>query len=91
MVPSVTQRHRAILASFSLNRTGQYIAPVFPVNFTFSGFTKGDVFVSYERTFDERFTMTFFGGADNVFNERYFENGFLAPGIIGRGGINFRF
>ena len=88
---SVTQRHRAILASFSLNRTGQYIAPVFPVNFTFSGFTKGDVFVSYERTFDERFTMTFFGGADNVFNERYFENGFLAPGIIGRGGINFRF
>ena len=42
-------------------------------------------------TFDERFTMTFFGGADNVFNERYFENGFLAPGIVGRGGINFRF
>jgi vitamin B12 transporter len=88
---SVTQRHRAMLASFSLNRTGQYIAPVFPVNFTFPGFTKADLFVSYERRFDERVTMTLFGGADNVFNERYFENGFLAPGIVGRGGINFSF
>ena len=88
---AATQRYRAILASFSLNRTGQYIAPVFPVNFTFPGFTKADLFVSYERRFDERITMTLFGGADNVFNERYFENGFLAPGIVGRGGINFRF
>lgn len=88
---SVTQRYRAILASFSLNHTGQYIAPVFPLNFTFPGFTKADLFVSYERRFDERITMTLFGGADNIFNERYFENGFLAPGIVGRGGINFRF
>ena len=88
---SVTQRYRAILTSFSLNHTGHYIAPVFPVNFTFPGFTKADLFVSYERRFAERLTMTLFGGAENVFNERYFENGFLAPGIVARGGINFRF
>jgi iron complex outermembrane receptor protein len=88
---SVTQRYRAILASFSLNRTGQYIAPVFPLNFTFPGFTKADLFVSYERSLNERIKMTLFGGADNVFNERYFENGFRAPGAVGRGGVNFRF
>jgi len=88
---SVTQRYRAILASFDLNRTGQYIAPVFPVNFTFPGFTKADLFVSYERFLTERVVMTFFGGADNVFNRTYFENGFRAPRTVGRGGINVRF
>lgn len=88
---SVTQRYRAILTSFSLNRTGQYIAPVFPINFKFPGFTKADLFVSYERRFDERITMTLFGGADNILNKTYFENGFRAPKAVGRGGINFRF
>lgn len=88
---SVTQRYRAILTSFSLNRTGQYMAPVFPLNFTFPGFTKADLFVSYERRFDERITMTLFGGADNILNKTYFENGFRAPKAVGRGGITFQF
>jgi vitamin B12 transporter len=88
---TVTQRYRAILTSFSLNRTGQYIAPVFPLNFTFPGFTKADLFVSYERRFHERITMTLFGGADNILNKTYFENGFRAPKAVGRGGVNFRF
>jgi len=39
----------------------------------------------------ERVVVTFFGGADNLFAAKYFENGFRAPGIVGRGGINFRF
>jgi vitamin B12 transporter len=88
---SLMQRYRALLASFSLNHTGQYIATVFPVNLTFDGYTKADLFASYERRLNERLVITFFGGADNVFNQRYFENGFRAPGIVGRGGINFRF
>ena len=88
---SLMQRYRAVLASFNLNRTGQYIAPVFPANLTFAGFTKADLCVSYERRFTERVVTTFFGGADNLFNRRYFENGFRAPGIVGRGGVNFRF
>jgi len=87
----VTQRYRAILASFSLNRTGQYIAPVFPANLTFAGFTKADIFLSYERPLTDRLVMTLFGGADNVFNVTYFENGFRAPGAVGRGGLNLRF
>ena len=88
---SVTQRYRAILASFSLNRTGRYIATVFPVNLTFDGYTKADLFASYERRVNERVVFTFFGGADNVFNQKYFENGFRAPGTVGRGGLNVRF
>jgi outer membrane receptor protein involved in Fe transport len=85
------QRYRAILASFSLNRTGQYIAPVFPASLTFPGFTKADLFVSYERPFTDRLVMKIFGGAENIFNRKYFENGFRAPRILGRGGITFQF
>lgn len=87
----MTQRYRAILASFSLNRTGEYIAPVFPAELTFDGYTKADLFASYERALSDRVVMTLFGGADNFFNQKYFENGFRAPGTVGRGGISLRF
>jgi len=87
---SVAQRYRAILASFNLNRTGRYIATVFPVNLTFDGYTKADLFAGYERRASERATFTLFGGADNLFNAKYFENGFRAPGITARAGITVR-
>jgi outer membrane receptor protein involved in Fe transport len=88
---SLTQRYRAILASLNLNRTGRYIAPVFPAELTFDGYTKVDLFISYERSLSDRVLVTLFGGADNLLNQKYFENGFRAPGAVGRGGINFRF
>ena len=74
-----------------------YIAPIFENDFpfrtgelTFPGFTKADLFASYERRISERATLTFFGGADNLFNVKYFENGFRAPGITARGGLLVR-
>jgi len=95
---TLTQRYRAFLFDFDLNRTGSYIAPVFENNFpfrqadlTFAGFTKGDVFVSYERQQTERVTLVLFGGVENVFNRRYFENGFLAPRALGRAEVSVRF
>jgi iron complex outermembrane receptor protein len=95
---NLTQRYRSFLFSFDLNRTGAYLAPVFENDFpfrtaelTFPGYTKADLFGSYERRLSEQVVMTFFGGADNLFKARYFENGFRAPGIVGRGGINLRF
>ena len=95
---TVTQRYRALLFSFDLNHTGSYVAPVFESNFPFrqadlrfSGYTKADVFVSYERRQTERVTLVLFGGVENIFNERYFENGFLAPRALGRGGVRVKF
>lgn len=95
---SMTQRYRSFLVSFDLNRTGSYIAPVFENDFpfrtaelTFPGFSKADLFGSYEHRLSEQVVMTLFGGADNLFNAKYFENGFRAPGIVGRGGISLRF
>lgn len=95
---TLTQRYRALLFSFDLNHTGAYLAPVFENNFPFrqadlrfDGYTKADVFLSYERRQTERVTLVLFGGVENVFNERYFENGFLAPRALGRGGVRVRF
>ncbi len=95
---TLNQRYRSFLVSFDLNRTGAYLAPVFENDFpfrtaelTFPGYTKADLFGSYERALTERLAITFFGGADNLFAAKYFENGFRAPGITGRGGINLRF
>jgi vitamin B12 transporter len=91
-------RYRALVVNFDLNRTGSYIAPIFEndlpfrqANLTFNGYTKADLFAAYERALGERVTVILFGGADNLFDADYFENGFRAPGIVGRGGVNFRF
>ena len=93
-----SQRYRDFQFNFDLNRTGAYLAPVFENNFpfrmaelTFPGYTKADLFGSYERSLSDRVTMTLFAGADNLFDVKYYENGFLAPGIVARGGINVRF
>jgi len=95
---SLTQRFRSFLFSFDLNRTGAFIQPIFENDFpfrtaelTFPGFTKGDLFASYERPVGERAVMTLFGGADNIFAVKYFENGFRAPGAVGRAGVKVRF
>jgi vitamin B12 transporter len=95
---NLTQRYRSFLFSLDLNSTGAYIAPVFENDFpfrtaelTFSGYTKADLFASYERGLGERVVMTLFGGAENIFDVKYFENGFRAPGLVGRGGIKLRF
>ncbi len=93
-----SQRYRAFQFNFDLNRTGAYLAPVFENNFpfrmaelTFPGYTKADLYGSYERSLNDRVGLTFFAGADNLFDVTYYENGFRAPGITARGGVNVRF
>ena len=95
---SLTERYRSFLVSFEVNRTGDYIAPVFENDFpfrtaelTFPGYTKADLFGSYEHRLSEQVLMTVFVGADNLFNAKYFENGFRAPGALGRGGVKLSF
>jgi hypothetical protein len=95
---NLSQRYRALLFNFDLNRTGSYKAPVFESDFPFrravlrfDGYTKADLFAAYERALSERVTFILFGGADNLFDVEYFENGFRAPGVTGRGGVNLRF
>jgi len=91
---TINQRYRSVVLSFDLNHTGSYIAPIFENDFpfrtaelTFPGYTKADLFVSYKRQASDRVGLTFFGGADNLFDVKYFENGFRAPGLMARGGV----
>ena len=91
---NINQRYRSFAVSLDLNYTGSHIAPIFENDFpfrtaelTFPGYTKADLFANYQRRVSERVTLTFFGGADNLFNVTYFENGFRNPGIVARGGI----
>lgn len=95
---NLSQRYRSFRFDFDLNRTGSYIAPVFEIvlpfrtaELTFPGYTKADFHGSYERALSDGKSITFFAGADNLFAVKYYENGFLAPGLTARGGINFRF
>ncbi|HET7112560.1 MAG TPA: TonB-dependent receptor [Pyrinomonadaceae bacterium] len=95
---TLRQRYRSLLFSVDVNRTGSYIAPVFENGFpfrmaelTFSGYTKADAFASYETRRSERVVVVLFGGVENVFDREYYENGFLAPGVVGRAGITVRF
>jgi iron complex outermembrane receptor protein len=95
---NLNQRYRAFAFNFDLNRTGAYPAPVFENSFpfrssilTFKGYTKADLFVSYEHVLTERVRLMLFGGAENLFDQEYYENGFRAPGALGRGGASIRF
>ncbi len=93
-----SQRFRAVSVNLDLNRNGSYIAPVFENNFPFRiaelrfpGYTKADLFLSYERRISESVLVVLYGGADNALDREYFENGFRAPGFVGRGGVRIRF
>jgi vitamin B12 transporter len=95
---SVIERYRSFRFSGAVNYTGSYIAPVFEndfpfrtANLRFNGYTKVDAFGGYERAMTDTLRMTIFAGAENLLDEKYFENGFRAPGIVGRGGVKFAF
>jgi len=88
---SLTQRYRKFLGLVSVNRVGEYFAPMFPVTFRFSGYTKVDAFLTFEHRLDEHKAVSVFGGADNLFDQTYFENGFRSPGIVAKSGLRIRF
>ncbi len=95
---NLQQRYRSFLINFDVNHTGDHLAPVFESNFpfrmaelTFSGYTKANLFAGYQRRVSEGVTAVFFGGGENLFNQTYYENGFLAPGILARAGVNLKF
>ena len=92
------QRYRAFLFNLDVNHTGDHVAQVFENNFpfrmaemTFASYTKADLFASYEHRISEGVRAVLFGGAENLFDQEYYESGFRAPGIVGRAGVKLRF
>ena len=46
---------------------------------------------SYTLPLDESRSLRFFGKVENLFDRRYFENGFRTPGVNARGGAALNF
>ena len=92
------QRYRSFAFNANVDAVTNHIAPVFendfpfrPAELTFAGYTTVNIFGSYERKLSEGSLLKIFAGADNIFNQRYYENGFLAPRAVGRAGFDLKF
>lgn len=94
-----TQRvDRRLYVNFDFVAASDYLAPVFSSDFrvpsrvfSFDGFTKADLGVSYTLPLDETRTLRFFGKVDNLFDSENYENGFRSPGRAARAGVVFSF
>ncbi|MFQ3640732.1 MAG: TonB-dependent receptor [Chloracidobacterium sp.] len=75
--------------------SGTY-ASLFAVNrsraFEVPGFVKADVMGGYTIPVGNDRSLRVYGKVENMFNRRYFTgNGWLAPGVVGTGGVAFQF
>lgn len=84
-----------LLLSFDTLASSSYLAPVYgdvvTQTYRFNGIRKVNVGASYRIPIKEYRAIRFFVRADNIFNQTYFENGFLTPGRTATGGVQFEF
>jgi hypothetical protein len=92
-----TQRIKRFWASLDLLVASNYLAPIFS-NATFNSYVyrfrgnrRGDLTACYTFNFGSDLGLRVFGTIENVFGDRYFENGFLTPGRNGRVGLALSF
>jgi len=82
---------------FDLRASSNYLAPIYdPVNFVdraylFTGVRRVQVEASYRLPLDDRHAIRFYAKGDNIFNQAYYENGFLTPGATVLGGMQYEF
>jgi outer membrane cobalamin receptor len=93
---AVTQHVGRLEVSFDLEAAGDHYVTLFdPVSFgsrayRFAGSTRADVGASYRLPIG-RHSANLFGTIDNVFDRRYFVQGFRAPGRVARAGLAVTF
>jgi iron complex outermembrane receptor protein len=93
---SATERATSRLSlTFDTRASSSYLAPVYgevvPQTFRFDGIHKVNAGASYRLPTKENQALRFFVRADNMFNQTYFESGFLTPGRTAMGGLQFEF
>jgi vitamin B12 transporter len=75
--------------------SSSYLGPIYGNTVTqayrFDGIHKVNPGASYRIAMKEYQAIRFFVRADNIFNQTYFENGFLTPGRTAMGGVQFEF
>jgi iron complex outermembrane receptor protein len=92
-----TQRIKRFWASFDLLVASDYLAPIFSNEtfnsyvYRFRGNRRGDLTAGYTFSLGSDLGLRVYGTLENLFDDRYFENGFRTPGRNGRIGVNFSF
>jgi iron complex outermembrane receptor protein len=80
---------------FTFEATDSYLAQVYS-NFSsgafrFPGLKRAGLGGSYRIPMSEDKGIRIFARAENLFNQTYYESGFLTPGLTARGGLQFEF
>ena len=91
---TATQRFgRRFDVTFDLFAAGDYPLTLFGANrrLMFDGPVKADLVATYSIPVGEGKELRLFGKSENLFDRRYFENGFEAPGAWAIGGLKFNF
>ncbi len=84
--------------NFDFLATSDYLAPITNSQtfrryvYQFKGNRRGDLTARYELpTHNEKLRFVAFGTIENIFNDKYFENGFRTTGRTARGGFGLNF
>ncbi len=81
--------------SFDLYAASNYTYPFYTSEgsrtYVFPGPVKGDVVAAYTLPLAEGHEVRFYTRIENVFNQRYYEDGFRTPGAWAVGGVKFVF
>jgi vitamin B12 transporter len=82
-VVAMNQWTRRFDTNVELFHGGGYYSPFFAVSrsraFEFPGFTKVDLVAGYRLWEDDRRFLRVYGNVNNLFDQRYYQNGWLAP------------
>lgn len=84
-----------LLLSFDTTQASSYLTPFYgdlvTQTYRFGGMHKVNLGASYRIPLKEYRAIRFFVRADNIFDQTYFENGFLTPGLTASGGLQYEF
>jgi iron complex outermembrane receptor protein len=84
-----------LMLTFDTLASSSYLAPVYgdvvTQTYRFNGIHKVNVGASYRIPIGEYRAIRFFVRADNIFNQTYFESGFLTPGRTASSGLQYEF
>ncbi len=87
--------NRRFNVTFDMFLVGRYPMAFFTTSgtraFDLDGWVKGDVTAKYVWPLSDTASVEFYGKADNLFNQKPYENGFRAPGVWATGGARFVF
>jgi len=84
-----------LLFTFDSVQSSSYLAPIYgdvvTQTYRFGGLHKVNLGVSYRLPIKDYQAIRLFARANNLFNQTYFENGFLTAGRTALGGLQFEF